>query len=115
MFRLHTGYPVFFTLFLLAGFDPAPKEGSAQTPDPEALSTFDVERVLRADGSPGPYLLSDRQLHEKSERVWLDGKVQDREKGGCWQKQRHHPLSGCEGVGWETYLYGIHWTRCLGL
>ncbi len=80
MFRLHTGYPVFFTLFLLAGFDPAPKEGSAQTHDPEALSTFDVERVLRADGSLGPYLLSDRQLHEKSERVWLDGKVQDREK-----------------------------------
>jgi hypothetical protein len=80
IFRRCTGYPVFCSLllgFCLTLYTP---RAWASAPDIGELSIFDVERVLRADGSPGPYQLTDRRMHDWSEKVWLNGKIQEREK-----------------------------------
>ena len=53
----------------------------AQVPVPEQFTLFDGERVFQADGSRGPFAISDRAIEEGSERVWVDGvlRVRDRD------------------------------------
>ena len=45
----------------------------AQVPLPEQFTLFDGERVFQADGSRGPFAISDRAIEAASERVWVDG------------------------------------------
>ena len=45
----------------------------AQVPMPEQFTLFDGERVFQADGSRGPFAVSDRAIEAASERVWVDG------------------------------------------
>ena len=45
----------------------------AQVPVPEQFTLFDGERVFQADGSRGPFAISDRAIEVGSERVWVDG------------------------------------------
>lgn len=45
----------------------------AQVPVPEQFTLFDGERVFQADGSRGPFSISDRAIEAASERVWVDG------------------------------------------
>ena len=45
----------------------------AQVPVPEQFTLFDGERVFQADGSRGPFAISDRAIEAASERVWVDG------------------------------------------
>ncbi len=45
----------------------------AQIPVPEQFTLFDGERVFQADGSRGPFSISDRAIEAASERVWVDG------------------------------------------
>lgn len=45
----------------------------AQIPVPEQFTLFDGERVFQADGSRGPFSISDRSIEAASERVWVDG------------------------------------------
>ena len=56
---------VFFSLFVAAA--------QAQVPVPEQFTLFDGERVFQADGSRGPFAVSDRAIEAASERVWVDG------------------------------------------
>ena len=48
---------------------------------PEQFTLFDGERVFQADGSRGPFSISDRAIEAASERVWVDGvlRVRDRD------------------------------------
>lgn len=45
----------------------------AQVPVPEKFTLFDRERVFQADGSRGPFAISDRAIEKASERVWAGG------------------------------------------
>ncbi len=45
----------------------------AQVPVPEQFTLFDREQIFQADGSRGPFSISDRAIEEAGERVWVDG------------------------------------------
>ncbi len=50
-----------------------------EVPPPERVTLFDVERAIEADGSRGPYPVSDRPLLEGSESVWVSDSLQVRD------------------------------------
>ena len=52
----------------------------AQVPVPEQLTLFDRERVFQADGSRGPFAISDRAIEKATERVWAGGALLVRDR-----------------------------------
>jgi len=75
IFRLCPGYPLFCALMLpllLVTHDVV------QAAPPGQLTVFDEEKLLRADGSPGPYKVTGRPVHKGSEKVWVEGELQER-------------------------------------
>lgn len=49
-------------------------------PVPEQFTLFDRERVFQADGSRGPFAISDRRIEDASVRVWADGALLMRDR-----------------------------------
>ncbi|MYF73199.1 MAG: hypothetical protein F4175_07385, partial [Gemmatimonadetes bacterium] len=66
----------FGTLYIVQGilfFLACVVTAHAQVPVPEKFTLFDGERMFQADGSRGPFSISDRAIEAASERVWVDG------------------------------------------
>ena len=49
-------------------------------PVPEQFTLFDRERVFQADGSRGPFSISDRRIEDASVRVWAGGALLMRDR-----------------------------------
>ena len=47
----------------------------AQVPMPRQFTLFDGEKVFWADGSRGPFPISDRAIEQDSEQVWVNGRL----------------------------------------
>ncbi len=48
----------------------------SEVPPPERMTIFDLERAFKADGSRGPYRISDRPVLRGSASVWVEDRVQ---------------------------------------
>jgi len=65
-------------LLLALGTRPVPG-ATADTCAVASYSLFDVDREFESDGSRGPFVLSDRPFTEGSERVWVSGRLKERD------------------------------------
>ena len=77
--RREKGEEAWLFFLLLPSFFFLALSARAEVPLPERFSLFDREVLLQADGSRGPYRISDRAMEQDSEQVWVAGVRQVRD------------------------------------
>lgn len=65
-----------------------PDPGLCDVPNQKPITLFDVGRTFKADGSRGPYRISERPILNASESVWVAGRLQRRGQDYLIEKDR---------------------------